>query len=379
MLSIKYTLFLVSGVSSFIIFYMGIVNFLTSVDETTGVILLVFSVFVATGTLLGTVHISTSITQPIQKLAKNMSEFSKTNKISNKNQIKTNVKEIFELNNNFESMGEKVEKTIEVQNEYVQKLKDMDRKKVEFSSMVSHELKTPLVPILGYVQMLQKEELLGKLNDGQKDAVDEIYTSTIKLEKLIGDILTTQKLDLGKLVFNEENIDVSELLYGLIKEFDPIAIEKKIEITANFNEDVQIFSDKDRINQVFSNLIKNAIDYVSPNTGCVSIGMKNGLKDVEFFVQDNGVGISDENKKELFKKFYQVDTSSKRKKGGSGLGLAICKGIVEGLGGKIWVESEENVQTTFFFKIPKKPINVSVNTDRLKNKKLTFNFYVEKT
>ena len=89
--------------------------------------------------------------------------------------------------------------------------------------------------------------------------------------------------------------------------------------------------------------------------------MKNNSKYVEFFVQDNGLGISDENKKELFKKFYQVDTSSKRKKGGSGLGLAICKGIIEGLGGKIWVESEEKVQTTFFFKIPKKPFNVSIN------------------
>ena len=361
MLPIKHTLFIVSGVSSFIIFYMGIVNFLTSVEETTGVILLIFSVFVATGTLLGTVHISTSITKPIQKLAKNMSDFSKSNKMSNESQIKTNVTEIFELNENFVSMGEKVEKTIKVQNEYVHKLKEMDRKKVEFSSMVSHELKTPLVPILGYVQMLQKEELLGKLNEGQKDAVDEIYMSTIKLEKLIGDILTTQKLDLGKLVFNEENINVSELLHGLIKEFDPIAIEKEIEITANFNEDVQIFSDRDRINQVFSNLIKNAIDYVSPNTGCVTIGMKNDLSDVEFFVQDNGVGISNENSKELFKKFYQVDTSSKRKKGGSGLGLAICKGIVEGLGGKIWVESEENVKTTFYFKIPKKPIKISVD------------------
>lgn len=354
MLSIKYTLFLVSGVSSFIIFYMGIVNFLTSVDESTGLILLIFSVFVATGTLLGTVHISTSITQPIQKLAKNMSEFSKTNKISNKNQIKTSVKEIFELNKNFEDMGEKVEKTIDVQNEYVQKLKDMDRKKVEFSSMVSHELKTPLVPILGYVQMLQKEELLGKLNEDQKDAVDEIYTSTIRLEKLIGDILTTQKLDLGKLVFNEENINVSELLYGLIKEFEPIALEKKINMTANFSEDIQIFTDKDRINQVFSNLIKNSIDYVSPNTGSITIGIKDDFDTIEFFVEDNGVGISHEHQKDLFKKFYQVDTSSKRKKGGSGLGLAICKGIVEGLGGEIWVESKNNVKTTFFFKIPKK-------------------------
>ena len=79
--------------------------------------------------------------------------------------------------------------------------------------MVSHELKTPLVPILGYVQMLQKENFLGDLNEKQKDAVDEIYTSTIKLEKLIGDILTTQKR-LGRLVFNEEDINVSNLLYG---------------------------------------------------------------------------------------------------------------------------------------------------------------------
>ena len=98
MQSIKYTLFLVSGVSSFIIFYMGIVNFITSVEESTGLILLIFSIFVATGTLLGTVYISKSITLPIEKLAHNMTEFSKTNKTSKKNPIKTNVKEIFELN-----------------------------------------------------------------------------------------------------------------------------------------------------------------------------------------------------------------------------------------------------------------------------------------
>ncbi len=172
MLSIKHTLFLVSGVSSFIIFYMGLVNFVTSVDKSTGLILLIFSILVAVGTLLGTVYISKSITKPIEKLAQSMTEFSKTNKMSDKNPIKTNVKEIFELNENFESMGEKVEKTIEVQKEYVAKLKVMDRKKVEFSSMVSHELKTPLVPILGYVQMLQKEDLFGKLNEQQRQAVN---------------------------------------------------------------------------------------------------------------------------------------------------------------------------------------------------------------
>jgi len=360
MLSIKHTLFLVSGVSSFIIFYMGLVNFVTSVEETTGLILLVFSVFVSIGTLLGTVYISKSITNPIEKLAQNMAEFSKTNKISNKIQVKTNVKEIFELNANFETMEEKVEKSIKVLNEYVGKLKIMDRKKVEFSSMVSHELKTPLVPILGYVQMLQKEELFGKLNEKQREAVDEIYLSTIKLERLVGDILTTQKLDLGKLIFNEEDIDISELLYGLIKEFNPVADEKEIILTMNFNENIHIFSDKDRLNQVFSNLIKNAMGFVFHNTGNVIIGAKDDGDCVEFFVQDNGMGISIENQQEIFKKFYQIDTSSSRKRSGSGLGLAICKGIIEGLGGKIWVRSEEKIKTTFFFKIPKKPIKLSV-------------------
>ncbi len=360
MLSIKHTLFLVSGVSSFIIFYMGLVNFVTSVDKSTGLILLIFSVFVATGTLLGTVYISKSITKPIEKLAKSMTEFSKTNKMTIKNQIKTNVKEIFDLTENFEIMGEKVEKTIEVQNEYVAKLKVMDRKKVEFSSMVSHELKTPLVPILGYVQMLQKEDLFGKLNEKQREAVDEIYSSTIKLERLVGDILTTQKLDLGKLVFNEEDINVSELLHGIIKDFSPVADEREISLTMNYNENMHIFSDKDRIHQVFSNLLKNAIDFVSPNTGNVTIGAKDYVDCVEFFVEDDGPGIAIENQQEIFKKFYQIDTSSSRKRSGSGPGLAICKGIIDGLGGKIWVRSEKNVQTTFFFKIPKKPIKVSV-------------------
>ncbi len=110
MQSIKHTLFLVSGVSSFIIFYMGIVNFVTSVDKSTGLILLIFSIFAAIGTLLVTVYISKSITKPIEKLAQNMASFSKTNKISKENKIKTNVKEIFELIENFTNMGEKVKK-----------------------------------------------------------------------------------------------------------------------------------------------------------------------------------------------------------------------------------------------------------------------------
>lgn len=357
MIPIKYILFLVSGVSSFIIFYMGLVNYVTAVDGSTGMILLIFATAVSAGTLLSTTYISKSITKPIEKLAENMTEFSKTNKILNKKPINTNIKEIYELNMNFESMGKKVEETISMQNEYVEKLKHIDKKKVEFSSMVSHELKTPLVPILGYVQMLQKQELMGPLNNQQLDAINEIYSSALKLQKLVGDILTTQKLDLGKLVFNNENIQISEFLDLIIKDFTPITNLKKIHLVKEYDANDVLFSDRDRINQVFSNLIKNSIDFVVPETGQITIGAKLDNQSMQFFVKDNGVGISMDNQKEIFKKFYQIDTSTSRKRDGSGLGLAICKGIVEGLGGKIWVESKESIGTTFYFTIPINSMN----------------------
>jgi len=358
MIPIKQILFLLSGATSFIIFYMGLVNYLTATQESTGVILLVFATIVAAGTLLSTVYISKSITYPIEKLTQNMTEFSKTNKISDKNSVNTNIKEIYELNKNFENMGKRVENTIEVQNEYVEKLKQIDKKKSEFSSMVSHELKTPLVPILGYTQMLQKQELLGNLNTRQLDAVDEIYSSALKLQKLVGDILTSQKIDLGKLEFNKENIYITEFLNSVLKDFNPIANQKKIKLIVDSEENDIIFSDKDRISQVFSNLIKNAIDFVESKNGQIIIGAKNYKEVVKFFVKDNGIGISEINQKEIFKKFYQIDTTMSRKRDGSGLGLAICKGIIDGLGGKIWVESKEKIGTTFYFEIPKQSIKV---------------------
>jgi signal transduction histidine kinase len=224
--------------------------------------------------------------------------------------------------------------------------------------MVSHELKTPLVPIIGYVQMLQKQELMGELNKQQLDAVNEIYSSALKLQRLVGDILTTQKLELERLEFNHDNIYIAELLNSILKDFKTIVDGKKIHMSVDISEDGIIFSDRDRINQVFSNLIKNAIDFVDVE-GKITIGVKNNKESVTFFVKDNGSGISEMNQKEIFKKFYQVDTSMSRKRDGSGLGLAICKGITEGLGGKIWIESKENIGSTFYFEIPKQPIKAT--------------------
>jgi signal transduction histidine kinase len=157
------------------------------------------------------------------------------------------------------------------------------------------------------------------------------------------------------------------MLNGVLKEFAPLINEKEIKMSIKCDENMYINRDKDRINQVFSNIIKNAIDFVTPKIGDIVIGAKDDANFVEFFVQDNGPGISIENQKEIFKKFYQIDTSSSRKRSGSGLGLTICKGIIEGLGGKIRVKSKENIKTTFYFKIPKNPIKLSIKNISTKN------------
>jgi signal transduction histidine kinase len=119
-----------------------------------------------------------------------------------------------------------------------------------------------------------------------------------------------------------------------------------------------VFSDVDRIAQVFSNLISNAMAFMPKHNGAIEIGAHDNSDNMTFFVKDNGVGISEEQQKNIFKKFYQVDTSSKRKKEGSGLGLSICEGIVRTLGGKMWVKSTINQGTTFFFDLPKAKIPI---------------------
>ena len=136
--------------------------------------------------------------------------------------------------------------------------------------------------------------------------------------------------------------------------------DKNIQFTNTTKEKLKITSDPDRLNQVFANLIKNAVDFV-PENGKIEINAARKNGDVIFYVKDNGKGIPKEKQDGLFKKFYQIDTSLKRSHGGTGLGLVICKGITEALGGTIWLESEVGKGATFYFKIPS---NGSVNQNQ---------------
>ncbi len=231
------------------------------------------------------------------------------------------------------------------------KLLEADLAKDEFSAMITHELKTPLVTINGYSEMLEGG-LLGQLNEKQVDAVKEIYSGSQRLECLISDIMDAQKLDLRKMRFRKEEVPVDQLMNSVFSNNLQLMRQKNIVFTNSTEIKNTIDSDKSRLEQVFSNLIKNSVDFVPSEEGRIEIGAKKYNDDIVFFVKDNGVGIPSDKQKNLFSKFYQTDTTLKRKHGGTGLGLVICKGIIEALGGKIWLQSDVGKGTTFWFSIP---------------------------
>ena len=233
-------------------------------------------------------------------------------------------------------------------------LREADKKREEFSTMVSHELKTPLTPIKFNTEMLAESGILGTLNPDQLNSVKEIEINATRLEGLISDILYAHKLDMNKLVFSIKKFNTGSCIKQVEKNLLSIIQEKEIELEIKDSFAGDIFSDENRIQQILENLLKNSVDFVPEKSGKISIEIKNSNDSVIFSVKDNGIGIPNGKEKYLFKKFYQVDTSHTRKHGGTGLGLVICKGFVEGLGGEIWCESKEGKGTTFFFTIPKK-------------------------
>lgn len=233
------------------------------------------------------------------------------------------------------------------------KLHDIDRHKDEFSAMITHELKTPLVPIIGFAKMLTKKEMTTKLNKQQLDAVHTIQRNAKRLEKLINDVMDARKLEMGKLKFDKEKISVAKFLENLESSYSSTLEEKGIKFNVDSDcSNVEVLVDESRLRQVFDNIISNAVKFVPQKGGKIQVSCKKQSETVLFAIKDNGIGIPPSEQKHMFKKFYQIDTSERRKSEGSGLGLAICKGIIHHFGGKIWLESDGKTGSTFFFTIP---------------------------
>lgn len=252
--------------------------------------------------------------------------------------------EVGQLVTNFNIMSDTIK-------EKEEEAKKTDIAKDEFLAMITHELKTPLVPIQGYSDILLGEHL-GKLTDKQKERIEIIKSSSETLLGIISDLLDAQKLDLGQLRMKKEIKNIKETINKAINSLLPEAQKNKIELSSNLL-DLEIEHDPDRIMQVITNLIKNSLNAVQPNTGKIQVSMEELPKEIKIVIKDNGVGIPKSHLKELFKKFYQVDATLTRERGGSGLGLAICKGIIDNHMGEISVQSEINQGAAFTFTLPK--------------------------
>lgn len=231
-------------------------------------------------------------------------------------------------------------------------LEQVSLHKDEFSAMISHELKTPLVPIIGYCKMLSKKDMIGNLNKDQLEAVETISRNAQRLEKLIRDILDARKLDINKMTFTNKDFSIREFLTKIESSYKSILSEKGIQFEINSTVAETINLDEHRLRQVFDNIIENAIKFVPEHNGKITVSARRENYVILFSVTDNGTGIPLEKQSGLFHKFYQVDTSEKRNFQGSGLGLSICKGIIEAMKGSIWVESDGKSGTTFYIELP---------------------------
>ena len=229
-----------------------------------------------------------------------------------------------------------------------------DKKKQlgEAFQILPKRVRTPLVPILGYCEILLNPKF-GQLSTDQKEAIDEIQKNSVQASALINDFMNAQKLEIDEMKYYFEDINVDDFISQEIQSLEPMMKEKKIEFTKSIQPELTIKADRAKLAEVFTNLVENAAAFVPQTSGKIQITGKSEDGFVQFSVVDNGPGIPKDSMGKLFKKFYQLDTSHTRKHAGSGLGLMISKGYIEGMNGKIWVETEEGKGTTFFFTIPK--------------------------
>lgn len=232
----------------------------------------------------------------------------------------------------------------------------IDQMKDEFLTGITHELKTPLTPIIGFSQALGKPGMLGELNKRQADAVNTILNNATHLKQLVTDLLDIHKLELGRMKFKMGEFDLKDLLNNVTSSITHAANEKNIKIKVISKTKGKIIGDQFRISEVMTNILYNAIDFSPNDTGRIEIIVEKEGKMIKFSIKDNGAGIPKDKQSELFNKFYQISTSMERRHGGTGLGLSICKGLVEGMGGAIGVVSEVGKGSTFHFTINPKGV-----------------------
>ena len=308
------------------------------------------------------IFISTRITRPIDKLRKG-TEIIGAGNLDYK--VGTGAKdEVGQLSRAFDKMSGDLKKTttsVDNLNKEIAERKKAEEKaeealkvKSQFISMVSHELRTPLTAVREGIGIVL-DGSAGKINTEQEDFLDTAKRNVDRLARLINDVLDYQRLEAGRMEYEMKENDINELVKEVEKTMRPLVEEKKLDFTTHLGGGLpKIAFDRDKITQVLSNLVNNAIKFT--DKGALAISTERAENAVVVSVKDTGIGIKEEDMDKLFQRFSQIAVSKDRKAGtGTGLGLAISKKIVQQHGGKIWVESVFSQGSTFHFTLPLRP------------------------
>jgi signal transduction histidine kinase len=226
-----------------------------------------------------------------------------------------------------------------------------DEAKSEFVSMVSHELKIPMTTIKGYAKLLQMDDL-DRVGDERRGFLEIINNSVDRMDALVRDLLDISRIETGRMKLEIQPVQlaaiVDEVVHLLQREFEARQHKLSVEVSPELPP---VHADRSRLAQVLTNLLGNAYKY-TPQGGSITVRARAQNGSVLCSVADTGIGISLEDQKRLFEKFFRADDDFVREVGGTGLGLSIAKSIVELQGGEIWTESEPGRGSVFSFTLP---------------------------
>lgn len=239
---------------------------------------------------------------------------------------------------------------IELQN---RKLVEVSELKSQFLATISHELRTPMNAIMGFSQLLL-QQYPDPLTQTQTDMVERIFNNSQNLLEMLNEVLDFSKVESGHLMLNPEDFHIGQLVTLTVEELRVLAAKKQLQINTTVHlENPFVFSDQECIRRICSNLVSNAIKFTDNGGICVNVRMDQEDRHIEISVKDTGIGIPPESLNLIFEPFRQVDQTVTRQYSGTGLGLAITDSLVKAIGGKIEVESQPKVGSTFWVRIPR--------------------------
>jgi signal transduction histidine kinase len=278
-----------------------------------------------------------------------------------------------QLQNQNKILDEKVKKrTSELEQKNIElnsakeKAEASDKLKTSFINNISHEIRTPLNGILGFGQILTDPDLRAEEKNEYLAILNE---SSYRLINTVSNFMDISMISSGNQEVNKKDFNPEYVITAIAEQFSTLCDEKKLKLLLDVpsaEKEARIFSDKELLLKILRHLMDNAVKFTSH--GSITLGYKINDKDFTFFVKDTGKGISEEGKQTIFSNFMQEDNSYTRGYEGCGLGLSIATGIIELLGGTIWLDSEKEKGSTFYFKLPIQQITYNTEIIQRKDK-----------